>query len=68
MARYITGIFILLLANIMPLQVQRKEPEVKACERQIEKLCKAPDNITFARELHRTALYCFNRGMYDEAA
>ena len=33
MARYITGIFILLLANIMPLQAQRKEPEVKACER-----------------------------------
>ena len=48
MARYITGIFILLLANIMPLQAQRKEPEVKACERQIEKLRKAPDNITFA--------------------
>lgn len=68
MARYITGIFILLLANIMPLQAQRKEPEVKTCERQIEKLRKAPDNITFARELHRTALYCFNRGMYDEAA
>lgn len=68
MARYITGIFILLLANIMPLQAQRKEPEVKACERQIEKLRKAPDNITFARELHQTALYCFNKGMYDEAA
>lgn len=64
MARYITGIFILLLANIMPLQAQRKEPEVKACERQIEKLRKAPDNITFATELYKTAIHCFNRGNY----
>lgn len=68
MKRYITTILILLSASILPLQAQRKEPEVKACERQIEKLLRAPDNVTFARELHQTALYCFNRGMYDDAA
>lgn len=68
MARYITGIFILLLANIMPLQAQRKEIEVRVCERQIAKLRKASDNRTFATELYKTAIHCFNRGMYDEAA
>lgn len=54
MARYITGIFILLLANIMPLQAQRKEIEVRVCERQIAKLRKASDNRTFATMGHRT--------------
>lgn len=68
MTRYITGILILLLVSVATSQAQRKEPEIKACERQIEKLKKAPDNVTFARELYNTGIYCLDRGMYDEAA
>ena len=49
MTRYITGILILLLVSVATSQAQRKEPEIKACERQIEKLKKAPDDVTFAR-------------------
>lgn len=40
MTRYITGILILLLVSVATSQAQRKEPEIKACERQIEKLKK----------------------------
>ena len=68
MTRYITGILILLLVSVATSQAQRKEPEIKACERQIEKLKKAPDDVTFARELYNTGIYCLDRGMYDEAA
>lgn len=69
MTRYITGILILLLVSVATSQAQRKEPEIKGnVKRQIEKLKKAPDNVTFARELYNTGIYCLDRGMYDEAA
>lgn len=68
MKRYVTGILFLLSASILSLQAQREESEVKLCERQINKLRKAPDNITFARELYQTARLCFNWGIYDDAA
>ena len=68
MKRYVTGILFLLSASILSLQAQREESEVKLCERQINKLRKAPANITFARELYQTARLCFNWGIYDDAA
>ena len=50
MTRYITGILILLLVSVATSQAQRKEPEIKACERQIEKLKKAPDRHLLPRQ------------------
>ena len=68
MKQCITVICLLLLADLTHVQAQRKEPEVKACEQQIKKLLEAPDDVSFVRELQKSAYFCFNRGMYDEAA